>query len=280
VTDTRELEARFWKALGKDRTVMLGATGVAPRPMTALAEDDRAPLWFFTASDTQLAESLEGSRGHAAMATFVAKDHDLFATLGGHVVIDNDRAVIDRLWNPFVAAWFEKGKDDPKLRLLRMDSAEAHVWLNENSLLAGVKLLLDADPRRVTATRWATSTCGDTGRAFGRAPGSRPALAHCLRRLVAACRGRGAGEQLAERRAFHVAGRATRRRVAQSVAQGAQTTDRAIQVVRLRLQQAAVDPRTAVCGEHLRDLVEREARRAPERDQRQSFQHRGIEHAP
>ena len=148
MANPQELEARLWKALGKDRTVMLGATGVAPRPMTAMAEGDRAPLWFFTASDTELAESLDGSRGHAAIATFAAKDHDLFATIGGQVVIDNDRATIDRLWNPFIAAWFEQGKDDPKLRLLRMDAAEAHVWLNENSLLAGVKLLLGVDPKK------------------------------------------------------------------------------------------------------------------------------------
>ena len=148
MTKTDELETRLWKALGKDRTVMLGATGVEPRPMTALAEDDRAPLWFFTASDTALAQSLEGRRGHVATATFAAKDHDLFATISGHVVIDNDRAVIDRLWNPFIAAWFEKGKDDPKLRLLRMDAADAHVWLNESSLLAGVKLLLGVDPKK------------------------------------------------------------------------------------------------------------------------------------
>lgn len=147
MTDTRNLEAKLWKALDNDRTVMLGATGVAPRPMTALAEGERAPLWFFTASDTELAKSLEGSRGHAATATFSAKDHELFATITGHVVIDNDRATIDRLWNPFIAAWFEKGKEDPKLRLLRMDAGEAHVWLNESSLLAGAKMLLGIDPK-------------------------------------------------------------------------------------------------------------------------------------
>ncbi|MCD9045582.1 pyridoxamine 5'-phosphate oxidase family protein [Luteimonas sp. MHLX1A] len=149
MTDTRELETRFWKALDKDRTVMLGASGVEPRPMTAMAEDQHAPLWFFTSIDTELAQSLEGTgAGHAASASFVSKDHDLFATITGQVMIDNDRAVIDRLWNPFVAAWYEDGKDDPKLRLLRMDAAEAHVWLNENSLLAGVKMLLGVDPKK------------------------------------------------------------------------------------------------------------------------------------
>jgi general stress protein 26 len=146
MTDTRELEARFWKHLDDDRVVLLGGPGVAPRPMTAIAENDRAPLWFFTAADTDLGEALDRSPTLQATATFAAKDHELFATLSGPLVADNDPAVIDRLWNPFIAAWFE-GKDDPKLRLLRMDAADAHVWLNENSLVAGIKLLLGGDPQ-------------------------------------------------------------------------------------------------------------------------------------
>ena len=67
MADTRELEARFWKHLGSDRTVMLGATGIAPRPMTAIAEDDQAPLWFFTASDTELGAALDSEVAQAEL---------------------------------------------------------------------------------------------------------------------------------------------------------------------------------------------------------------------
>jgi general stress protein 26 len=147
MADTRELETRLWKHLNDDRTVMLGATGIAPRPMTAIAEDDRAPLWFFTSADTDLGKALDAQPALQADAGFAAKDHDVFATITGTLVRDDDRAVIDRLWNPFIAAWFG-GKDDPKLRLLRMDTADAHVWLNENSMLAGVKLVLGVDPKK------------------------------------------------------------------------------------------------------------------------------------
>ena len=54
--------------------------------------------------------------------------------------------MIDRLWNPFIAAWFD-GKNDPKLVLLRFDPENAEVWLNESSMLAGVKMLFGSDPR-------------------------------------------------------------------------------------------------------------------------------------
>lgn len=51
------------------------------------------------------------------------------------------------MWNRYVAAWLEGGKNDPKLALLRLDAGHAEIWLDESSLLAGIKLLLGADPK-------------------------------------------------------------------------------------------------------------------------------------
>lgn len=144
-----ELEAKLWKALESDRTVMLGidgAEGGHTRPMTAIVEDGHGPLWFFTGKPNALVE-LAGTAGRRAVAAFSAKGHDLFASIHGTLRIDQDRAVIDRLWNPFIAAWFE-GKDDPNLVLMRLDAEDAEVWLNENNLLAGIKMLLGVDPKK------------------------------------------------------------------------------------------------------------------------------------
>lgn len=142
-----ELQQAFWKGIEKDRTVMLGCDGVYPRPMTALIEDGNGPIWFFTSDDNDLAEAVSrGDKG--AFLVFAGKDHELFATASGTLAMDNDREAIDRLWNPFIAAWFEGGKDDPALRLLRFDPGNAEVWRNANSLWAGIKMLLGIDPKR------------------------------------------------------------------------------------------------------------------------------------
>jgi general stress protein 26 len=143
-----ELEAKFWKRLQSDMTLMLGLNGIEDghaRPMTAQVPDARGPIWFFTSKDTAIAKNV-GS-GTRAIATFASKDHDLFATIHGHVRLDNDRATIDRLWNRFVAAWFEGGKEDPKLALLRLDPERAEIWEDASSLLSGIKLMLGADPK-------------------------------------------------------------------------------------------------------------------------------------
>jgi general stress protein 26 len=144
-----ELQSKFWKALDSDRTLMLGLDGVEDghaRPMTAQFENDHGPIWFFTTKDHRLVRLLD--RGDRAIATFASKGHDLFATLHGRLSVDNDPAVIDRLWNRFVAAWFEGGKTDPKLALLRLDAERAEIWGDASSIVAGVKLLLGVDPKK------------------------------------------------------------------------------------------------------------------------------------
>ncbi|RPI45182.1 MAG: general stress protein [Hyphomicrobiaceae bacterium] len=143
-----ELEAKFWKALKSDMTMMLGLDGVEDghaRPMTAQVEADHGPIWFFTARDNALVQNL--ANGDRAIATFTSKGHDLFATIHGSVRLDNDRAVIDRLWNRYIAAWYQGGKDDPQLALLRLDPERAEIWLDASSLVAGIKMLLGADPK-------------------------------------------------------------------------------------------------------------------------------------
>lgn len=144
-----ELEAKFWKALGSDRTVMLGLVGVddgQTRPMTAQFEDDKGPIWFFASTENELVNAL--SLGNRVIATFSAKGHDLHAAIHGTLVRDDDRTTIDRLWNPYVAAWYQGGKEDPKLVLLRLDAERAQIWLDGSSIMAGIKMLLGRDPKQ------------------------------------------------------------------------------------------------------------------------------------
>ena len=152
MTDQADIEAKFWKAVESDRTMMVALVGIEGsmgQPMTAQLDDTRGqrrgPIYFFTARDTDLVQEM-GER-HRAVINFAAKGHDLFAAIEGELLLDNDKATIDRLWNRFVSAWFEGGKNDPTLQLLRFEPRDAHIWLNEHSAIAGVKMLLGNDPK-------------------------------------------------------------------------------------------------------------------------------------
>lgn len=80
--------------------------------------------------------------------------------------------------------------------------------------------------------------------------------------------------------ALGMAGRRTFGGMAQTIPQRAQSPDRAIKLFRLGGQSSAVDGRAAVGNDHLGNLLEREARGSPKRDERQRFEHARIEKAP
>ena len=148
MTDDAKIEARFWKSLAAERVVMLGVDGVEDgfaRPMIVQIDEERSPLWFFTSSENHIVEAL--AQGRRAIATFADKG-ELYASIQGSLSLSQELVMIDRLWNLQVAAWYEDGKDDPKLRLLRFDAERAEIWLDGSSLVAGIKSLLGADPKQ------------------------------------------------------------------------------------------------------------------------------------
>jgi general stress protein 26 len=134
MADDREIEEKFWSELKNSPFIMLGVEGTrdgATQPMTAIFEDedrDAGLLWIFTANDHDLTRAM--GQSNRAIGSYAAKGHDLFASLRGTLTIANDRATINRLWNPIVAEWYE-GKDDPKLALIRFDVEDAKIWLRD-----------------------------------------------------------------------------------------------------------------------------------------------------
>lgn len=138
MADETQLKHDLWKKLAHSPFLMVGLTGghEHSEPLTAqLDEDQIDTLWFFVGKGNRLA------KGGAAMAQFVSKGHDYFACLSGKVGVDNDPAMIDKLWSGQVEAWFPGGKSDPNLALLRFDIDDAELWEADMSISGTLKLL-------------------------------------------------------------------------------------------------------------------------------------------
>jgi general stress protein 26 len=136
--DIHTLKKHLWEKLSRSPFLMVGLD--EPRmhsePLTAQLDKDQVDtIWFFIGRDNRLAG------GGRAMAQFVSKGHDYFACLSGTVTVDNDRAMIDKLWSRQVAAWFPGGKDDPNLTLIRFDIDDAELWEADMSLTGKLKML-------------------------------------------------------------------------------------------------------------------------------------------
>ena len=154
-----DLEAKLWKELKSSPFVMLGLDGARDghtQPMTAQFDGDSHVFWFFATKDNSLIEAL--GQSHRAIATFTGKGHDLFASIHGDLAEATSPAMIDRLWNSHVAAWYEGGKTDPKIALLRLDPEKASIWKGGTSIGAAITQFLGRDPKQDYKDNMATVT--------------------------------------------------------------------------------------------------------------------------
>jgi general stress protein 26 len=139
VANPTELKQDLWKKMTQSPFVMIGLIDERQHsePLTAQLDKDQVDtLWFFIGKNNRLA------KGGAAMAQFVSKGHDYFACLSGTAQVDNNVAMIDKLWSRQVEAWFPAGKSDPNLALLRFDIDSAELWETDMSISGKLKMLL------------------------------------------------------------------------------------------------------------------------------------------
>ena len=121
------------KAAADAPAVMLGnpARGRTFQPMNAHLDDDNQVLRFFAANDSDLYEGVK--QGAAEVTCLVtARDFTLFASIEGELVERSEPELIDAHFDPMTEAWFEKGRDDPKLALLEFRPKEAAAWASED----------------------------------------------------------------------------------------------------------------------------------------------------
>ncbi|SFS21235.1 pyridoxamine 5'-phosphate oxidase family protein [Yoonia litorea] len=140
--DRNEAISQLWKQLDESRISMLSvrASDQHPQPMTHYADRESGLIWFITASDTDLAGAI-GDQAEAQLV-LMSPDQDYQASIYGQISCVDDEEKLDELWSPFAAAWFEEGRNDPKIRLMKMEPSEAAIWASEsNSILVGLKIM-------------------------------------------------------------------------------------------------------------------------------------------
>lgn len=136
MSDAQKLKEHLWKKMTEGPFVMIGLEGSHAEPLTVQLDKDQVDtLLFFVGRDNRLVP------GGKAMAQFVSKGQDFFACLSGTVSVDNNPALIDKLWSSTVEAWFPGGRNDPNLTLIRFDIDEAELWESDVSLSGRLKMI-------------------------------------------------------------------------------------------------------------------------------------------
>lgn len=121
--------AALWDHLEDARFVMLGSPDHQQhmQPMSPLVERDTETIWFYADTTSDLIRATRAADPSQLVHMNYA-DSDFQTCIRGTLTEYNDRAKIDQHWSPMVSAWFENGKDDPKLTMLCFTPHHAALW--------------------------------------------------------------------------------------------------------------------------------------------------------
>jgi general stress protein 26 len=96
------------------------------RPMSTQKMDNDGTLWFFTYDDSTKVDEIQ--RDKRVSLTYTDKSSETYVAAAGKAELVKDRAKINELWQDVLKAWFPKGKEDPRIALLKVTLHQAEYW--------------------------------------------------------------------------------------------------------------------------------------------------------
>lgn len=132
-------------------TIDIGMVGSYPSndeyihavPMSRQEVDDNGNVWFMLSAESDTYKYLE--QNNKISVLFSDVKNYLFVNINGKATLSRDHARIEKYWNKMHEAWFEKGKEDPNIRILKVDPVEGNYWDNKtNKIVTFLKIAASA----------------------------------------------------------------------------------------------------------------------------------------
>ena len=146
-----DLKIEFWDRMSHVRSAMLsikdGGRLVAMSPR--IDADLPGDIWFITANGTELGKAVTKG-AQTAQLVVVDDSAGLYADVEGTLTHSTDPKALDEVWNFAAEAWYDKGKTDPDVCLMRFSPALAEVSITPTS---GVKFLYEMAKATINGTQ-------------------------------------------------------------------------------------------------------------------------------
>jgi general stress protein 26 len=124
-------EQHFKELLHKFDTAML-VTHISQggplhaRPMAVAEASDDGSIWFISRANAPKIDEISHDRDIVA----VFAQPRQYLSVSGRAELHDDRARIQKLWKESFDVWFEGGKNDPNILLIKLVPSEAEYWDN------------------------------------------------------------------------------------------------------------------------------------------------------
>ena len=146
-----DLKTEFWDRMTHVRSGMLGIKGegrlVAMSPQ--LDADLPGSIWFITAKDTELGKGVR-SGPQPAQLVIIDDSAGVYADIEGTLTESTDSKALDEVWNTHAESWFDDGKTDPEVCLMRFALISGDISITPTS---GMKYLYEMAKARISGSK-------------------------------------------------------------------------------------------------------------------------------
>ncbi|HEY8317638.1 MAG TPA: pyridoxamine 5'-phosphate oxidase family protein [Amnibacterium sp.] len=127
--DERETLAKLLK---KARIALITTVSadnqLVSRPMAIKERDFDGDLWFFTEDPSHKTDEVRTN----PEVNVALEAGSGWVSIAGTAEVVTDAAKIDELWDTSAQAWFEQGREDPKVALLKVTAHTAEYWATDD----------------------------------------------------------------------------------------------------------------------------------------------------
>jgi general stress protein 26 len=139
-TPTVEEIDKVSKLIESARIALVTSVGeegqLVSRPLAMQDREFDGTLWFFTQDPSPKTQQVAAND----QVNVALQVDDGWVSVAGTASVSKDPAMIDQLWNKEAEAWFEGGKDDPSVALLRVKADSAEYWsVTSGKVVSAVK---------------------------------------------------------------------------------------------------------------------------------------------
>jgi general stress protein 26 len=117
-------------------TTRLTQVPLTTRPMAVQKVCDQGNFWFLSSSESD--KNAEIQQDPRVQLFFLNTGKYEFLSLYGEATISRDRNKIDELWTDIAKAWFEQGKDDPRVTVIKVTPKDGFYWDTKNGKLVSL----------------------------------------------------------------------------------------------------------------------------------------------
>lgn len=107
-------------------------------PMTTQDEDFNGTVWFIGSKDSDLVRSIPGN-AQVNLSYSDTAGHN-YVSINGTAELINDKAKLDELWSNGYNAFFEQGKEDPNIQLIKVIGNGAQYWEGSGRVVSMIKM--------------------------------------------------------------------------------------------------------------------------------------------